>query len=165
MYLQKPHQRPSWLYVNGLLGEHGIPKDSAAGRRELERRVEAIRRSEVGQGFGAIRGEWCLGDDDFRQELLGRMSERMGAEHYGSERRESDEAKAERIIAEEFTKLGWKETDLHRTRKGDPAKLAIVLRLRAETVMSVGWIANRLKAGARSYLNHLLYKWRRSNPD
>jgi hypothetical protein len=31
-------------------------------------------------------------------------------------------------------------------------------RLRAETTMTVGWIAERLAMGTRGYLNHLLYR-------
>ena len=48
-YLKKPRQRPGWLRVDRLLGEMRIPKDSPAGRRELERLVEA-RRSAGGGG-------------------------------------------------------------------------------------------------------------------
>ena len=33
-YLQPAGRRPAWLRVARVLGEHGIPKDSAAGRRE-----------------------------------------------------------------------------------------------------------------------------------
>jgi hypothetical protein len=40
-------------------------------------------------------------------------------------------------------------------------KLVLAARLRVETTMTVGWIAERLAMGARSYLNHLLYRWRR----
>ena len=36
-YLKNPGQRPGWLRVDRLLGEMNIPKDSPAGRRELER--------------------------------------------------------------------------------------------------------------------------------
>src|SRR6266851_2474155 len=32
-YLKPPSQRPKWLRMDRLLGEKGIPKDSAAGRR------------------------------------------------------------------------------------------------------------------------------------
>ena len=31
-------------------------------------------------------------------------------------------------------------------------------RLRSETTMRVGWIAERLMMGTRGYLNHLLYR-------
>ena len=88
------------------------------------------------------------------------MSERMGAEHYGEERAETAEALAERIIAEE---LGgrWQEADLKTRPKADPVKLALAARLRAETTMTVEWIAERLAMGTREYLNHLLYRRRR----
>ncbi|MCL4180350.1 MAG: hypothetical protein KJ072_21720 [Verrucomicrobia bacterium] len=36
------------------------------------------------------------------RELLGQMSERLGAEHYGEERQESQVKKAERVVAEEL---------------------------------------------------------------
>ena len=85
------------------------------------------------------------------------MSERMGAEHYGEERAETAEALAELIIAEEL-KLGrWQEADLKTRPKGDSVKVALAARLRAETTMTAGWIAERLAMGTRGYLNHLLY--------
>jgi putative transposase len=34
-YLTPPGQRPDWLRVERLLGEYGLPADSAAGRRQL----------------------------------------------------------------------------------------------------------------------------------
>jgi hypothetical protein len=37
-------------------------------------------------------------------------------------------------------------------------KVALAARLRAETKMTVGWIAERLAIGTRGYLNHLLYR-------
>jgi hypothetical protein len=45
--------------------------------------------------------------------------------------------------------------------KGDPIKGALAARLRAETTMTVGWIAERLAMGTRGYLNHLLYRPRK----
>ena len=41
-------------------------------------------------------------------------------------------------------------------------KVALAARLRAETTMTVGWIAERLGMGSRGYLNHLLYRQRKS---
>ena len=85
----------------------------------------------------------------------------MGAEHYGEERAETAEALAELIIAEEL-KLGrWQEADLKTWLKGDSVKVALAARLRAETTMTVGWIAERLAMGTRGYLNHLLYRRRK----
>src|ERR1041384_8119328 len=45
-YLQPPEQRPHWLRVDRLLGELGIPKDSAAGREQLEQHLETRRAQE-----------------------------------------------------------------------------------------------------------------------
>jgi putative transposase len=157
-YLKAPSKRPSWLRVDRLLGEHGVPKDSLAGRRNLESRVEARRSGEQSEDYQPIRRGWCLGDTAFREELLDQMEGRMGTEHYGAERTESDEIKAERVIAEELKKRRWKEKDLTERLKGDPEKVKIALRLRRETVRSVEWIAKRLYLGSRNYANHLLWK-------
>ena len=91
--------------------------------------------------------------------MLAQMSERMGAEHYGEERAETAEALAELIIVEELKR--WQEADLKTRPKGDSVKVALAARLRAETTMTVGWIAERLAMGTRGYLNHLLYRRRK----
>ena len=86
----------------------------------------------------------------------------MGAEHYGEERAQTAQAMAEQIIAEELKRRRWKEVALKTRPNGDPAKVALAARLRAETTMTVGWIAERLGMGSRGYLNHLLYRQRKS---
>jgi REP element-mobilizing transposase RayT len=94
--------------------------------------------------------------------LLAQMREGIGAEHYGEERAQTAEAMAEQIIAEELKRRRWNETALKRRLKGDPAKVKLAARLRAETTMTVDWIAQRLGMGSRGYLNHLLYRQRKS---
>ena len=164
-YLLTPSRRPAWLRVDRLLGEYGIPKDSPAGRQQLERTVEARRGAEEGGEFKAIRRGWCLGEAAFRQELLARMRERLGAEHYGAERAETEEVQAERIIAAEWKRRKWQGTELQTRPKGDAQKVALAGRLRAETPMTVAWIAARLGMGTRGYLNHLLYRRRKSQAE
>jgi REP element-mobilizing transposase RayT len=161
-YLRRPNKRWPWLRVDRLLGAYRIPQDRSAGRQQLERTLEERRRAEEGEEFKAIRRGWCLGGETFRQELLAQMSGRMGAEHYGPERVETDEAKAERVVAEELKQRGWATADLQVRRKGDGEKVAMAVRLRAETAMTVGWIAERLGMGSRGYVNHLLYRQRKS---
>jgi len=161
-YLLAPSRRPAWLRVDRLLGEYGIPKDSPAGRQQLERALEARRGTEEGAEFQPIRRGWCLGEAAFRQELLARMSERLGAEHYGEERTETKEAKAERIITEELKRRKWTAAELQTRPKGDARKVRLAARLRTETTMTVGWMAARLSMGSRGYLNHLLYRHRNS---
>ena len=130
--------------------------------------MEERRGTEEGEEFKPIRRGWCLGEETFREELLTQVSERMGAEHCGEEREEraeTAEALAELIIAEEL-KLGrWQEADLKTRPKGHSVKLVLAARLRAETTMTVGWIAERLAMGMRGYLNHLLYRRRKLGED
>ena len=161
-YLLAPSKRPAWLRVDRLLGEWGIPKDSPAGRQRLEQALEARRGAEEGEEFKPIRRGWCLGEETFRKELLAQMCARLGAEHYGEERSETAEAMAEQIIAAELKRRRWKEADLRMRPKGHSVKVALAARLRTETTMTVGWIAERLGMGTRGYLNHLLYRRRKS---
>ena len=81
----------------------------------------------------------------------------MGENHSGRLRFESAEAKAERIIAEELRRMGWTERDLKVRLKSDPAKLALALRLRRETTLTLRQIAGRLHLGSWKSLNNKLY--------
>ena len=162
-YLWAPSKRPEWLRVDRLLGEYGIPKDSWTGRQRLEQGLEERREAEEGQEFKAIRRGWFFGEEPFRKELLVRMEESIGTEHYGEEPAETEETKAERIITEELRGRKWKARDFRARPKGDEEKVELAARLRAETAMTVGWIAERLQMGTRGYLNHLLYHRRKSN--
>ena len=162
-YLKRPGNRWPWLRVDRLLGENRIPQDSAAGRRQLEAVLEERRVEETGADYKRVRRGWYLGDEAFRKELLGQMKERLGAEHYGAERQETAEAQAEGIVTEELKRRRWREEDLGRRAKGDAVKVALAARLRAETVMTVKWIAERLQMGSAGYVNLLLYHRRKAN--
>ena len=77
---------------------------------------------------------------------------------------ESATEKAERLVAEEMRKLKWDERELARRRKGDPAKLRLAGKLRAETTMPLKWIAARLGMGIGTNLSNLLSAQRRKGP-
>ena len=87
----------------------------------MEQALEEQRQAEASEDYKAIRRGWCLGDQTFRKELLAQMTERMGAEHYGEERLETDVEKAERIVSEEMKARRWKEADLSKRTKGGGA--------------------------------------------
>jgi hypothetical protein len=91
--------------------------------------------------------------------MLERMEGQLGESHAGELRRESAEVRAERIIAEELGRLGWSEAQLREWRKSDAAKLALAARLRRETTLTVGWIANRLHLGTRKSAAVKLHRW------
>jgi hypothetical protein len=82
----------------------------------------------------------------------------MVCNHYGSDRRESGEEKAQRIAMEEMKRLGWKEEELLRRRKGDEGKVKAARRLRRETPVSLKWIAQRLHMGSWTYVSNLLHE-------
>ena len=162
-YLKPKKKRPPWLRTDRLLGEHGIPKDSPAGRRQFALRVEARRHEESSpEQYKKIRRGWCLGDAAFRKELLEQMHGRLGEQHDGPEKMESAEEKAEGIIAQEFKRLRWKQGELERRPKGDSKKVRIAARLRKETTVTLKWIAQRLHMGTWTNLNHHLY-WAKRN--
>ena len=160
-YLKAPARRPPWLRVDRLLGEMGIVQDTSAGRRQFELRMEERRAQETGRDWRAIRRGWCLGDEGFRRELLQQIDGRMGEHHYGEERRESAEEKAQRLVAEGLRKARWTEADLRRRRKSDPVKIGLAAQLRRETTMTLKWIAERLQMGAWTHLNNRLYDHRK----
>ena len=160
-YLKPPAKRWSWLRVDRLLGEHYLPRDTPAGRRQLEQALEERRAAEAGMDYRKVRRGWCFGPDAFRKELLEQMRDRFGPEHYGAERHESEASQAEAIVAEELKRRRWGVKDLERLAKGDAGKLQLAQRLRSETTVTVGWIAERLRMGTAGYVNHLLYRQRK----
>jgi hypothetical protein len=56
----------------------------------------------------------------------------------------------------------WDEAELAQRAKGDAQKVAIAVRLRAESAVTVQWIAERLQMGAAGYVHHLLYRQRKA---
>ena len=162
-YLAAPEHRPAWLRVDRLLGEHGIPQDSAAGRQEFERHMEARRLEEADEeALKPLRRGWCLGSEPFRQKMLELMDGKLGENHSGELHRETAEQRANRIIAEELSRRGWEESDLATRRRSDPGKVAIAARLRKETTLPIKWIAARVQIGtakgAKSVLRHLAHR-------
>ncbi|HEY3915863.1 MAG TPA: transposase [Verrucomicrobiae bacterium] len=155
-YLHKPAKRPPWLRVEKLFGEHGIPRDSAAGRQHFESRMERQRAIADTGHWRPMRRGWYLGEEEFRKELLAQMKERRGENHYGQAALETDRQHAETLVQTEIKKLGWRETDLSRYRKGDTRKAKIAQRLRRETPMTMKWIAHRLKMGTAGSLANSL---------
>ncbi len=155
-YLAAPRKRPAWLRVDRVLGEHGIRRDSTAGRREFEKRLEWRRASELNESAVEVEGRWMIGSEEFRKELLAQILPQING-RFGAEVRESAEEQAHRIVAEELRKLRWDEAELESRRKGDKQKVRIAQRLRQETTMTIAWIAERLRMGTGTHLTHLLY--------
>jgi putative transposase len=161
-YLAAPEHRPRWLRVERLLGEHGLLADTAAGRGEFERRMEALRLEPAdAKENEALRRGWCLGPEPFRQALLDRVEGQLGEHHAGALRRESAELKADRIITAELRRLGWTRTDLERRTKSAPEKVALAARLRRETTLTIKAITGRLQMGSWKSASTRLHQLKR----
>ena len=163
-YLAVPKQRPSWLRVDRLLGEHGIRKDTAEGRLEFERRMEARRLAEAeDETLKGLRRGWCFGSEEFRRRMLEEIEKVAGTSVSGGLRQETAINKADRIVAEELKRLQWTEEDLRRRRKSDPGKLRIAARVRRETILSLRSIAKRVGLGSSKSANAKLHTWMQAN--
>ena len=163
-YLAVPKQRPSWLRVDRLLGEHGIRKDTAEGRLEFERRMEARRLAEAeDETLKGLRWGWCFGSEEFRRRMLEEIEKVAGTSVSGGLRQETAINKADRIVAEELKRLQWTEEDLRRRRKSDPGKLRIAARVRRETILSLRSIAKRVGLGSSKSANAKLHTWMQAN--
>jgi REP element-mobilizing transposase RayT len=157
-YIGRPGLRPTWLRVDRLLGEHQIPRDSVARRREFSAHMEQRRSHESGADaeFRQVRRGWCFGDEEFRKELTASAFHRVGPSHHSSRRYETQEEKAAKIVKEELQQIGWTKADLTRRPKGAKEKIAVAQRLRTETTMTLKWIASRLEMGTWTNVSNLL---------
>ena len=139
-----------------MLGEWGIPKDSTAGRRVFEDRMEWRRGEDLRGEFKRVERGWCLGGEEFRQELLEQVEARPGPSHFGEAVQEAEAAQAERLVAEGLKRMRWSEADLKARRKGERGKVKLAQELRSKTTMPLAWIAARLNMGTRGHLAWLL---------
>lgn len=160
-FLKPANRRPSWLRVDRLLGEKRIPRDTSAGRQEFARQTEN-RRAQAHDDYRPDGRNWCVGPDQFRQELLAAAQQRLGPAHSGADRFEAGEQKARQILAEELQRRRWVEADLRNRRKGDKSKVKLAVRLRTETTMSLKWIAKNLHMGSWTYVSNLLANHRKT---
>lgn len=148
-YLKRAGRRPGWLRADRLLGELGIRRDDVTGRRQFAQAMAERHGKDQPEEWKPVRRGWFLGTVQLKEQLLEMMSTGMGKHHGGEEKRETDEQKAQRLVLEELRKRRWTEQDLKRRRKTDPIKVKLAARLRAETVMTLDWVAQRLQMGCR----------------
>ena len=156
-YLSSPRKRPAWLRVDRVLGEHGIQRDDARGRREFGRRLESQRQTTEASELAVMRTGWRLGGEDFLDRILEKWDGKLKEHHGGKEKLETDAERARRLFASELARSGWTAKQLARERKGHAVKVAIARRLREETTMPLKWIAAELHMGTWTHLSRLLH--------
>ena len=68
------------------------------------------RREEDLRGeFKRVERGWCLGGEEFRQELLEQVDARPGPSHFGEAAPEAEAAQAERLVVEGLKRMRWSE--------------------------------------------------------
>jgi len=142
--------------VRSFIGRAWTRKESRRNRLEFARRLEA-RREDAGTAVDeGIRRGWRFGGEDFVARLLDRLESKTGKHHRPVERSETEEQKAERLVRMTLAQLGWTDEELVLRRKSDGKKVALAWRLRAETAVSLQWIAERLHMGSWTHVSNLL---------
>ena len=155
-YRRGKQEREPWLRCDRLFGEHGLRKESRQCRLEFSRRMEQRRVEPNDPSTERLRRGWSFGGPDFIARLLDRMPDSVSEHHHGRERSQTDEQRAEAIILGRLQELGWAKTELGARRKSDPQKVALARELRAQTTMSLKWIADRLAMGSWTHVSNLL---------
>ena len=85
--------------------------------------MEWRRREDLRGEFKRVERGWCLGGEEFRQELLEQVDARPGPSHFGEAVQEAEGAQAERLVVEGLKRLRWTEADLRARRKGERGKV------------------------------------------
>jgi hypothetical protein len=75
------------------------------------------------------------------------------------------EVRAERVVKDGLKRLRWSEAELKARRKNELGEVSLARELRAQTIMPVSWMAERLGMGSRGYLAFLPGQRRKSKPE
>ena len=70
-YLKRAQQRPAWLRVDRVLGELGIHRDDAAGRRCFAELMEGRRSKDRPGEWKAVRRGWFFGRNTIEGGIVG----------------------------------------------------------------------------------------------
>jgi hypothetical protein len=75
-----------------------------------------------------LRRGWKMGGEDFADWLAEKLDRRGQPGERARERRETDEALAERLVQAGLKEAGWTALELKRWAKGDAVKVALAGR-------------------------------------
>ena len=88
-------------------------------RIEYPGAMDHVMSRANGTEWKAIRRGWCLGPAEFKAKRLEQLEGKLGPHHSGELKRETAEARAERIIREELKRLKWRKGELLPRPKSD----------------------------------------------
>jgi putative transposase len=162
---------PKWQPLDRVLQAFKLSQ-ARRGRVSYVAWLEARAANDGGRigedAMVALRRGWYLGEDGFKDKLLGLMDKaeaklRKRSSLAGKAIRAHDQAEAERVIAVLGKKLGLPESaaELELLKKGDPRKVVCAALLKAVTAKSNEWIAKRLAMGHPASMSQLVHRMRR----
>lgn len=163
LYLRSA-MRPSYLFVQRTLGNFGWSDDRSGReryRRYIQKRVQEIAGSEtprnVDERWEKIRRGWCLGGEEFRNQMIkaldGVMDGKRRESFTGEEIRKHDVVEAGRLAEVGLERLGLLSADLTALKKSDPRKKAVAWLIRKRTSVRNEWISGRLGMGSVTKLS------------
>ncbi len=162
---------PEWQTLDRVLDSFRLSHERR-GRVAYVSWLEARASNEGGRieekAMKAIRGGWYLGEEGFKDKLLGLIG-KAGAKMIkrgsiaGAAVRAHDEGEAERIIRVVGTELGLPERaeELRTLRKGDPRKVICAALVKGNTSMNNDWLAKRLCMGHPAAMSQLVNRIRK----
>ena len=120
----------------------------------------------------ALRRGWFLGQENFRDKLLGLMDKgksviRKKDSYTGGAVRAYNENEAERIVGVVGAALGLStiREDLMLLKKGDRRKVICAAIAKDRTAVGNEWLAERLAMGHGSYVSTLVQRIRRDKKE
>jgi REP element-mobilizing transposase RayT len=177
-YAQPPGRRAPWMAAGDGLEAFGFP-DTTHGRRRFVERLDARAREESRAGCGVVppagdrrsshlRQGWYWGSQSFGDKLLALLERGQGhkpaSKPYRSaaERHAHDEKRAEEIVQAGLAETGLTKKDLEALPGSDARKAEIARRIKKETTVPLGWIAQRLKMRSAANVSQILGRQRQA---
>lgn len=157
---------PEWQPMERVLDAFRLSHERR-GRVAYVAWLEARAASEGGKidekAMNAIRGGWYLGEESFKDKLLG-LIDNTGAQIRkrgslsGAAVKAHGESEAERIISTvgAALKLPDNSGELGALRKGDPRKVICAALVKRHTSTKNEWLANRLRMGHPAAMSQLV---------
>jgi putative transposase len=164
---------PEWQPLDRVLDAFRLSHERR-GRAAYISWLEARAAAEGGRiddkAMEAIRSGWYLGDEGFKDKLLGLIDKARAkvtkrGSIAGAAIRAHGEGEAQRIIGVVGAELGLPQdvNELRSLRKGDPRKVICAALVKGSTSVGNDWLAKRLHMGHPAAMSQLVNRLRKDS--
>ena len=167
-YCGKLRRKRPWLIRERVLKTWGLREGEAGTLARYREKIERKMHFEGDPEAGA-RGEfekqikrgWYLGSEEFREELLTKLDRLGTGDNYrGGQKREHNQAMAEKYFAAALEKLEMQESDFLTLKANRLEKQAVAWLLKTHTTVTGVWLSERLQLGHPSNTSRALKRFR-----